>query len=99
MGVRKGDRTSSVSHWLRKQEIAGSCTVGTKPCEAFLGMIGRWGVGSGGGGAMAFVFCFSIFSFSMTLDIFMTWDFFGWDPDGMLVLFSSSGGSWGLAMG
>jgi hypothetical protein len=56
-------------------------------------------VGSGGGGAMAFVFCFSIFSFSMTLDIFMTWDFFGWDPDGMLVLFSSSGGSWGLAMG
>lgn len=39
--------------------------------------------------ALVFVFCFSIFSFSMTCDIFMTWDFFGWDPDGMLVLFSS----------
>lgn len=60
--------------------------------KSFLGMMGCMCV-------LVFVFYFSIFSFSMTLNIFITWDFFGWDPDGMLVysvvLVGVGGWQWG----
>lgn len=36
-------------------------------------------------------FHFLIFRDSNTV---MTWDFFGWGPDGVLVIFRRSGGSW-----
>lgn len=60
MGVRHSDQQSSVSRWLYKQALAGSCLSGNE-VELGEGTIESWlGMMEG------LFFFFSIFSFSIT---------------------------------